>query len=358
MSTDLEEPEVETEAVETEMIVLAKDKSAANDALISRLSNDWLPLKCNGADDKASFKIVKDAHWRMVKYRTGLKAHVAALIEPHETEIDRIKKQAAGYQGKLSVVELHLKAEIDAVKAELDRREQERLDELFDLRKRRWLEATGNPPDFEGFPESMLRNLNEADFEAEIQRLTEKTRLEREATIKRIEAETQAAKQRADEAAALKKAADDLKAQQDAFALQQREAKAALDLQAQQQREAQEKIDAETRRLDSERRAKEEAPEFSRETTAALSAAAAPSMESAIDSLQRHGLPTAPARSISAPGDFHLAFDDQGFAVVKFRLMEFTVARSEGDGIAPLDDGETDLWLQIVDTLNKHFPRE
>jgi len=255
MSTDLEEPEVETE-----MIVLSKDKSGDNDALIARLTNDWLPLKCNGADDMATFKIVDDARKRMVKFRTGMNAQVKELVAPHKAEIDRIKAQAERYQSKLSVVEEHLKGEVDSVKAELERREQEKADELYDLRKRRWLEATGNPPDFDGaFPEAFLRGMTESEFEAEIQRLTEKTRKDREETIKRIEAEAEATRLRNEEAKRLKEAADKLAADQAAFAQQQREAKAKSDLLEQQQREAQERIDAETRRLASERRQNEEA---------------------------------------------------------------------------------------------------
>jgi hypothetical protein len=249
VSTDLLEP-----ATQTEVILLPTSETQ-----IAELKTAYMQLVTNGPEDRTAFDLVHAAEQRCVKLRTGTVKAVKDMCEPLKKQIDKYKKDGDRLIELLAPIEAHLKGQKKLVADEEARREQERLDELFDLRKRRWLEATGNAPDFEGFPESMLRNLNEADFEAEIQRLTEKTRLEREATIKRIEAETLAAKQRADEAAALKKQADDLAAKQAAFDLQQREAKAALELQAQQQREAQQRIDAETRRLDGERRAKEEA---------------------------------------------------------------------------------------------------
>ncbi len=254
MSTDLEE----TEVAETEMIVLATDKAAFNEVIITSLS-EYLSLRCNGPEDTAAFNLADASRKRLVKFRTGLAKQVKELVAPLKAEIKRIEGQADKYQARLDPIELHLKNEVQAVKDELARREQERADELYDLRKRRWLEATGNPPDFDGFPESFLRQTSEADFEAEIQRLAIKTKRDREETIARIEAETAAAKQRADEAQRIAAENARLKAEREAFELEKRQLAADKALLEQQQRERQAEIDAETQRLLSSNRAKEEA---------------------------------------------------------------------------------------------------
>src|SRR6185369_5581756 len=107
--------------------------------------------------------------------------------------------------------------------------------------------ATGNPPDFDGvFPEVFLRGLDEAGFEAEIQRLTIKTAKEREETIKRIEAEAAETKRRNDEAARISEENRKLAADRQRLDQERRQLAADKALLEQQQRERQAEIDAET----------------------------------------------------------------------------------------------------------------
>lgn len=280
MSTDLVEP-----GTATDVILLP-----VNEQKIAELSTAYLALRTNGPDDRDSFEACHKAEQVCVKLRTGTVKAVKELTEPLKKQIEKYKSDGDKLIGLLAPIEAHLKNQKRLVTEEIARREQEAADELYDLRKRRWLEATGNPPDFDGvFPEAFLRSASESDCEAEIQRLTIKTAKEREETIKRIEAEAAETKRRNDEAARIAEENRKLAADRERLEQERRQLAADKALLEQQQRERQAEIDRETQRLLSQNRAREEAdkPVAGGTTTSPADAgdapAAAPSVEPVAD---------------------------------------------------------------------------
>ncbi|MGA2160084.1 MAG: hypothetical protein ABSG90_12840 [Dehalococcoidia bacterium] len=120
--------------VATQVVNFAVVKFDANDALIGKLSQEFMPLKIDGLDDEKGLKEVHKARMVMVKLRTGIeeqrKGFVAGVLKYQKdvnTEAKRLVELAAPIEEHLTAEENKITQEKLRIKEEADRKEKEHI---------------------------------------------------------------------------------------------------------------------------------------------------------------------------------------------------------------------------------------
>lgn len=165
-----------------------------SEEILAQLEKEYAPLTIRDADDAAGIAVVHSARMRCVKIRTGTESARKEINRPHADAIKQNDADCKRLLARLAPIEGRLKSMEDAVEAELAAREQAKADDLYATRRVR-LENAGATT----IIESIIRKMSEVEFEEEIHRVEIVVRQEHEATVKRLEEETNRQKERAAE---------------------------------------------------------------------------------------------------------------------------------------------------------------
>ncbi len=215
MTTTLEEPgtELATTSPQQEALLFSVTPKTIKDMTVKCLA-----MTINGVGDTEGREAVRKQLRECVTARTTIDKEHKAAKEPAWTECQRLDALKREMVALIAVPEKHLEAQIDAVNAELAKIEKAKADAAYAIRLQQLTNAGGS------LPESVIRAMNEHEFAEEVARMSERTRLKKEADdrqaaeIERLRLESeQLAKDRAE------------------FAKQQAEQRAELDRQRQEQ---------------------------------------------------------------------------------------------------------------------------
>jgi hypothetical protein len=225
-----------------QMIATAIARYDANDALIGKLSQEFMPLVIKSLDDKESFEAVHKARMAMVKLRTGIEGQRKEFNEDAVKYKKAVDKEAKRLTDLAAPIEEHLTAQENIVTAEKQRikekAEREAAEKLqarvnrlqFDLGMKfdgQHYRLSSDPAGY-AVPHALISALKDEDFEKICAEIYAKIHAEKErlAAIEAKRKEEEAEKER------LRKAEDER-----------------LTKIAKEQAEAQAKIDADNKRI-------------------------------------------------------------------------------------------------------------
>lgn len=212
--------EPESTAITQKPIAAKAVLFAVTEATIETKLKKHLALKVNGIADKEGLAIAKAARMETVKARTSIEAtRVEAKAEYLEAG-RRVDAAAKQLQALIAPIEKHLDEQIDAVKREQERLEQEAADKFYAVRKQRLLDAGGT------LDEGTVRSMSEAVFEVAVANMAEQTRLRKEAEAREAAERAERDRLQREEAERNRIEAERLKAEREAFQKQQAEADA------------------------------------------------------------------------------------------------------------------------------------
>lgn len=135
-----------------------------------------LKLTIKGVDDEAGREAVKQARKECQVYRKAIEDKRNELLEDSREYTKKVNSVAATLQEALAPFEKHCKSEQDRINAEIDRIENERLDQLFEIRQRRWTESGGD-----AVTREFLMQFSAEEFDVQLELAAESARKKQEA---------------------------------------------------------------------------------------------------------------------------------------------------------------------------------
>ena len=187
---------------------------------IDDMAARMLSLKVNGLTDKKGFELVDTARKECVKARGAITKEHKELKEESLRAGQALDAEKRRLIAKVEQVEVHLEAELQAVKIEQERIQKEKDDAAYAIRLQLLTAAGGS------MPEELIRSMSEHKFNTAVEEATVATQKRKEAEERAAEAEAERKRIAAEEAEANRIAAAKL-AEERAEFNRQREAEAA-----------------------------------------------------------------------------------------------------------------------------------